>query len=85
VPWTMGATYPCALDDAKRGVACEYDGEEGRHSGSGLIARASVGEEGVRRGGTHVGEEGVEKKEKGKGACEVNEKIHVRERLSHRV
>jgi hypothetical protein len=60
-------------------------GEEGRHSGNGLVASASVGKEGVRRGGTHVGEEGAEKKEKGKGACEVNEKIHVRERLSHRV
>jgi hypothetical protein len=40
-----------------------------------------VGEEGVRGGGVHVGEERAEKKEKGKGAREATkENIRVSER-----
>jgi hypothetical protein len=40
-----------------------------------------VGEEGVRGGGAHVGEERAEKKEKGKGAREATkENIRVSER-----
>jgi hypothetical protein len=69
------------MDDGRRLPLRHGRWEEGRHNGNGLVARASVGEEGVRGGGVHVGEEGAENKEKGKGACEVKEKIHVRERL----
>jgi hypothetical protein len=80
VPWAMDAAYPCVMNDGRRGIACEDDGEEGRRGGSGLGARAHVGEEGVMRGGAHVGEEGVEKKEKAKEVCEATkEKIHVDE------
>jgi hypothetical protein len=29
VPWMMGAAYSCAMDDGRRGIACEDDGKEG--------------------------------------------------------